>query len=383
MNAGDARSEAELARSSGGASDDPPRVPENVIRLARLGGALRAHQVGVTVADEVDGARALVLIDATDHEEVRQALRVALKIPPPAYPTFDRLLEAVFWGEVSRLPPPPARPAPGPVRWDPDARRLISGDDGEGDRPGYSPEVLLRRKPFAELDQRERAAMERMLVRLARRLATHRSRRLVPSAGRGRPDLRASYRRALATGGELLDLARRARAVEQPGLVFLCDTSGSMDTHTGLLLTFVLAVRRAVPRAGLFVFNTELVEVPAGRHLTVGRLAAAVPDWSGGTRIGESLSTFVRTHLPRLVDGRTVVVVVSDGLDRGDPALLASAAQEIQRRARALVWLNPLSGDPRYRPAAAGMQAALPHVDHFAAADSFEALERLLPHLQG
>jgi uncharacterized protein with von Willebrand factor type A (vWA) domain len=230
--------------------------------------------------------------------------------------------------------------------------------------------------------------MERILARLARRLAARRSRRLVPTLGRGQADLRRSYRRALRTCGLMMSLARRARAIEEPRLVFLCDTSGSMDAHARFLLTFVLSLRRAVRRAELFAFNTELVHLtpwlsPGKVRLTLDRLAAAVLDWSGGTRIGASLAAFVQDHLNRTVDGKTVVVILSDGLDRGDPALLTEAVRRIQRRARRLIWLNPLLGDARYEPSAYGMQAALPYVDHFASAHNLESLERLLPHLVG
>jgi len=230
--------------------------------------------------------------------------------------------------------------------------------------------------------------MERLLARLARRLATRRSRRFVATRGRGRADVRSSYRRALRTSGELLSLARRTRAVETPRVVFLLDTSGSMDAHSRFLLTFALSLRRAVPRAEVFAFNTELVRLtrslaPGKARVTLDRLAASVADWSGGTRIGACLAEFFAQHLARGPAGKTVVVVLSDGLDCGDAAALAEAVRRIQGRARKLVWLNPLLGDPRYEPAAGGMRAALPFVDHFASAHDLESLERLVPHLAG
>jgi uncharacterized protein with von Willebrand factor type A (vWA) domain len=190
----------------------------------------------------------------------------------------------------------------------------------------------------------------------------------------------------LRTGGEVVALARRTRAIEDPRLLFLCDTSGSMDPHARFLLSFVLALRRAVPGVEVFAFNTELVRLTPwlrrGRVAHVlRRLAEAVPDWSGGTRIGDCLDAFLREHAASLLDARTVVVVLSDGLDGGPPERLAQAARTIQRRARKLIWLNPLSGDARYEPIARGMQAALPFVDHFGAAHDLDSLERLLPHL--
>jgi uncharacterized protein with von Willebrand factor type A (vWA) domain len=371
-------------------------VKERAARLARFARALRAEGVGVVLRDELDAAEALGLVDTADRDEVKQALRAALKITPAGVEPFDRLF-GVFWAgaepppRVAPRPPAPEAPraAPRPrLHWDPDARTLAGagGSSPGDDQPGASVEALLRRKPFEAAGAAEMAAMERLLARLARRLATRRSRRLVPAAGRGFADLRRSFRHALRTEGEIVRLARRRRAVEEPRLVFLCDTSGSMDPHGRFLLSFVLALRRAVRSVEVFAFNTELVRLTPWlkrgnvRHV-LARLARAVPDWSGGTRIGESLAAFADGHARSLVDAQTVVVVLSDGLDGGPPAVLARAARAVQARARALVWLNPLLGDPRYEPTARGMQAALPFVDHLADAHDLDSLERLLPHL--
>ena len=365
------------------------------LRLARLGRSLRAHGVGTTLRDELDAADALALVDAADREEVRHALRIALKLRPGDLATFDRLFDAFWRGDRETAPAAPRpREAPSAPRgralaWDPDTRRMAGSAASfpQGERPGYSPDALLRRKPFEEdWSAADLARMERLLAALARRLATRRGRRLVPTRGRGRADVRASYRRALRTSGELLSLARRARAVTEPRLAFLLDTSGSMDAHSRFLLTFALSVRHALPRAEVFAFNTELVHLtrslpPSRVHRALDRLAAAVPDWSGGTRLGACLDTFYREHLARWPGGRTVVVILSDGLDRGDAGLLAAAMRRIQGRARRLVWLNPLLADARYEPAAAGMSAALPFVDHFASAHDLASLERLLPRL--
>jgi uncharacterized protein with von Willebrand factor type A (vWA) domain len=382
-------------------------VTHLALRLAHLGGGLRKRGIPTTLRDELDAAEAAMLVDVTDREDVHRALRIALKIPRFAWTSFDELFEGFWRGDIADEAPrtaptpakrevslPPRREAPevprGGRRWDPEAREWAFGpdEDPEGQEPGFSREALLRRKPFDELDgsSGELAVMEQLLARLARRLTTHRSRRLVPTRGRGTADLRATYRKALRTSGELVKLARRARALEKPRLVFLCDTSGSMEAHGRFLLTFILSLRRAAPRTEVFAFNTELVWLTplltrGDVRLVLDRLSASVPDWSGGTRIGESLTSFVERHLQHCTDTRTIVVILSDGLDRGDPRLLAEATRLIHRRARKVVWLNPLLGDPRYEPEARGMRAALPFVDHFAAAHNVESLERLIPHL--
>jgi hypothetical protein len=165
--------------------------------------------------------------------------------------------------------------------------------------------------------------------------------------------------------------------------VLLYDTSGSMDPYTRVLLAFALALRRVMKRVEVFTFNTALTRVtgllaPTRIRQTLERLAAGVPDWSGGTRIGSCLAEFVADYQTRLVTRDTTVVLVSDGLDLGDTRELASAMQALRRRAGRIVWLNPLMGDARYQPTAAGMSAALPYVDHFGPAHNLESLERLL-----
>ena len=365
-------------------------------------GRLRERDVGVCLSDEIDGAAALLLVDLGDSDEVRYALRTALKVPRSDWDTFDELFRDFWAAEGARASPTeqPAEPRAEPPR----SRRngpplawrwlqAIAPPAGQrdreatgGDAPGYSSDVLLRRKPFDDWCADDLPAMERLLARAARRMKCRPSRRLVPVSGRGRVDLRRSFRRAVGTGGEFLALARRDRAVERPDVVLLCDTSGSMDPHTRFLLTFALSLKRVVRRCEVFAFNTSLTRLtpwlkPGKMESTLDRLAAGVADWSGGTRIGASLDEFVTRYLEVLVSTRTVVVVLSDGLDMDGPAVLAGAMRAIRDRARKVIWLNPLLGDDRYRPEARGMQAALPFVDSFVPAHNLESLERLLPLL--
>ena len=159
-----------------------------------------------------------------------------------------------------------------------------------------------------------------------------------------------------------------------------------MDRHTRFLLGFVLAIKRVARRTEVFVFNTSLTRVTsaiaAGEIArTVERLASGVPDWSGGTKIGESLSEFVSRHLERCVTHKSIVIIFSDGLDRGDTTLVAAAMRAIRSKARRVIWLNPLAGDPRYEPTARAMEAARPFIDRLAPAHNLESLERLLPQL--
>ena len=362
-----------------------------VAHVVQFGRALRERGVRTSLSDEVDAVDALVRVDLADRAEVRCALAVSLKVRPRDAAVFHELFET-WWaapeeGESGDRSRP--RPQGLPVKNFGGTARNVRADVVErevptGDSPGYSREAALRRKPFEELSPSELAAMEEVLARLSLRLATSRSRRLVPTRGRGRMDLRRSFRAAVSTDGEFLRLARRARAVEEPRLVVLCDTSGSMDPHTRFVLAFLLSLKKAARRTELFAFNTSLVRLTpwitaAKLKPTLERLSAGVPGWSGGTRIGESLEEFVTRYGDEMVGPKTVVVIVSDGLDRGDTDALVRAMRRIRTRARRIVWLNPLLGDPRYEPTARGMAAARPYVHVLAPAHNLESLERLLP----
>jgi hypothetical protein len=363
-----------------------------VAQLARFAGALRARGFRVGLSEEIDAAAALALVDLLDRAEVHRTLRIALRLPRDGWDAFDQLFEEYWDGR--RVPQHPAvehalerEPRkPAQWRWDGQRVRIEMPDERErpeGDTPGYSPEAALRRKPFEEFSQGDLAEMERLVSRLALRLATRRSRRLVPAAARGVVDLRRSFRRALASDGDFLKLARRARPLEEASLVILFDTSGSMDAYTRVLLAFAFALRRVVRRVEIFAFNTTLVRVtrmisPGKVLKSLGALAAGVPDWSGGTRIGDCLAEFVALYSRELIDRNTTVVCVSDGLDQGDTELLERSMRELRSRAGKIVWLNPLLGDARYRPECAGMRAALPYVDHFAPAHDLQSLEGLV-----
>ena len=367
-----------------------------VAHVALLARALRERGIRAGISDEADAVTALTLVDLSDRDEVRRALKTALKIRPRDAEAFEELF-ALLWGSavagaregaakagVNRraIPLKNFGGVPGALLQETQRESREASDEA----PGYSPEAMLRRKPFDECTERDLAEMERLLARLALALATKKSRRLVPTRGRGRVDPRRSFRRAVATDGEFLLMARRRRAVEEPRLVVLCDTSGSMDRHVRFLLSFLLSLKRAARRTELFAFNTSLARLtpwvsPSKIASTLARIAAGVPGWSGGTQIGRSLAEFVDRYLDEMVDARTSVLIVSDGLDRGDTGQLTSAMRAIRARARRIVWLNPLLGDPRYEPTARGMAAALPYVDVFAPAHNLESLEGLLPRL--
>lgn len=366
-----------------------------IVHLSKFAAALRARGVEIGMTDQLDATHALTLVDLTDRDEVSRALRVAFKVRRRDWATFDEMFDH-FWTASPSEPSGVARTVRPLMARDHGQTKLAAAAESvassaptsntDAGLPGYSPDVLLRRKPFEECSTDDLGAMERLLEGLARSLATRQSRRLVPSRRRGLADLRRSFRRAIGTGGELVSLAYRGRAIELPQLVVLCDSSGSMDRHVRFLLAFVVALKRVARRTEVFVFNTSLTRVTSsiasgqiGR--TVERLAAGVPDWSGGTKIGESLNDFVFRYLDRFVTHKSVVIIFSDGLDRGDTTLVSTAMRAIRARARRVIWLNPLAGDSRYEPTARAMVAARPFIDVLAPAHDLESLERLIPEL--
>ena len=239
-------------------------------------------------------------------------------------------------------------------------------------------------KDFSSFGAADLAEVERLAAQIARRLATRRSRRLKPSRRRGRVDLRRTVRLSL-TRGELIDLARRERKIQKTKLVIFCDVSGSMDLYSRLLLQFLYAMQNNLGRMETFVFSTRLHRITEDlRHASYrGALARLgdVRDWSGGTKIGESLRAF-NAGWPKLLDRDTVVIVLSDGWDTGEPAILAEALRTMRRRAGKVIWLNPLLGSPDYQPLTQGMQAALPEVDAFLPAHNLESFRALARHLK-
>jgi len=250
----------------------------------------------------------------------------------------------------------------------------------------YSDREVLRRKDFAELDAEELRALERLMAELVLRIGERRTRRLRPGAGR-LIDLRRTLRRNLRYGGEVLEWARRWPKLKPRPLVILADVSGSMERYTRLLLHFVYGLVGSLDQpVEAFTFGTRLTRISRQlRQRNVDRALAAiareVPDWSGGTRIGEALKSFNFEWTRRVLGRGAVVLLISDGWDRGDVDLLRSEMARLSRSCHRLIWLNPLLGSLDYEPLTRGMQAALPYVDDFLPVHNLASLEQLARHL--
>ena len=362
--------------------------------VARFGALLRRQGLPVTLIHVTDAIRALDHLDLADRQEVYLGLRAVFVGRPEDAPAFDRAFE-LFWRTATGaeaiadalMPSLPDETA-GAEREAPAGAALAldawaDADTDEGGEPlgvpAASEREAMTTQDFATFSADQLDAVYRLTVQIARRLARRISRRRRPSARRGRIDLRRTLR-ANVTRGDLIDLRYRRRKRRKVRLVLLCDVSGSMDLYSRFLLQFLFALQSVFARVETFTFSVRLTRVTehlrSRSYRDVLRRLTAVRDWSGGTRIGESLAQFNR-QWPGLVDRRTIVIILSDGWDTGDPELLAGELLRIKRRAGRVVWLNPLLGNPSYEPLTRGMAAALPLVDHFAAAHNLASLRAL------
>jgi uncharacterized protein with von Willebrand factor type A (vWA) domain len=370
-----------------------------VVAFAAL---LRRQSLPITPLQTIEVTRALDHLDLADRREFYLGLRALLVTRPEEVTIFDRCFEA-FWrtrteaDEVAEALAGPALPAeaPEPPVDSQGARKERLelegwGEEEEGDDGGEplgvpvaSEMEALVARDFSTFNADQLDELLRVTVQIARRLARRVSRRRRPVRRRGRVDLRRTLRANL-TRGEIIELRYRQRKRRKVKLVLLCDVSGSMDLYSRFLLQFLFALQHVFARVETFTFSVHLTRVTdylrARSYREVLRRLKDVRDWSGGTRIGESLAEFNR-HWTHLVDRRTIVILLSDGWDTGDPELLSTELLRIKRRAGRVIWLNPLLGNPSYQPLTRGMAAALPLVDHFAAAHNLAALRDLADRL--
>ena len=366
-------------------------------RLVVFCRTLREHGLSVTPAEAVLATTALQMIDTRDRDEVFLSLRNILTTSVDDFPIFASLFET-FWSNVPK--------------------KLVERESSENTQlkrssqvhakgglefllehwhgslrveaqpvkvPGASDTESVTAKDFSAFSHQELDEISRIARRIARRLAKRPSRRWRPVAHGHRVNLRRSMRLSLKTGGELIELSYKQRRPKRTRLVVICDVSGSMDIYSRLLLQFVYGLQNSFAKVESFVFATSLSRITGDlRNKTykraLDRLSSNVRGWSGGTRIGASLAAFNLQWLRR-IDKRTVVIILSDGWDTGEPEQLIHALSQLKRRAGRVIWLNPLLGSSGYQPLTRGMQAALPFVNVFAPAHNLASLQALEPHL--
>ena len=373
--------------------------------LLRFAAVLRRLGLDAGPAHVLDLVRATEYIQIGRRTDFYLAARAIFVHRPQDLPRFDEAF-SVFWrkpggpgrgmdlrsmGERRRYRQPQPLPGADDDAATDDGAAIDADDDAVSQvnlTRTYSAREVLRQKDFAQFSAREIAEARRMLAGLVWDLGRRRTRRTV--AGDGPPlDLRRTLRQSLPYGGEMLELAGRRRQQRPRPLALICDVSGSMERYTRMLLHFIHTIAgnaAAGRRIEAFLFATRLTRITRqlrfrGVDQAIAEVARAVPDWAGGTRIGDAVKAFNYQWLRRTLRGQAIVLIISDGWDRGDTELLARETSRLQRSCHRLIWLNPLLGHPGYQPLTQGMQAALPYLDDFLPAHNLNSLQSLATHL--
>jgi uncharacterized protein with von Willebrand factor type A (vWA) domain len=374
--------------------------------MMAFGRALKQLGVKVGLSQVLDASRSADLVDIAERSDFRALLRANLISQKEDFPVFDMLFDC-FWREQSyeRVPMETMD-----IQGTPNESHAPEGGDEEGGLdeaaseaiaqenlpldnldefavPTYSAQELMNRKDFSEMSVEESRAIARAILLIATKIATQISRRKKIARKGAVVDPRSTLRRSMKYGGEVIELAHRKRRIKKTKVVLLCDVSGSMDCYSRFLIQFMYGLQNELWGVETFVFSTSLSRIT---HLirtknivdALEKISGSILGWSGGTNIGRSLHTFNRNFAPSMVTHRTVVVVISDGWDRGDVSLLEKEMQDIKRRAKKIIWLNPLLASENYEPLCKGMQAALPYLDLFLSVHNVNSLVSLGRTLQ-
>lgn len=359
---------------------------------------LRQMGVNVTTTNQLSWCQSVQLIDISERETFYHAARTNLISKDTDRETFDIAFN-LFWRyprtEFEAVDTERTTPEPSSLQdlsdisdeQDVLEQWLDSEteDDTEGeedDSTAYSVEEVLTRKDFSEFTTEDMEKAREIVAKLAALLATKLSRRKVVGKKGKTIDFRRSWRKSLSHGGEPLELIRKQQKIKKTKILLLCDVSGSMDCYAKFLIQFIYGMQKELKEVDVAVFSTHLTDITGllrrkGLAEGLNEVADVVPDWSGGTKIGESLLEFYRQFAPSFSAYRTVVILISDGWDRGDVEVLRHSMEMLHRHAYRLIWLNPLLGSDGYQPICRGIRTALPYVDYFLPAHNLESLAEL------
>ncbi|MDX1687625.1 MAG: VWA domain-containing protein [Candidatus Promineifilaceae bacterium] len=367
---------------------------ENILLFSRM---LRQAGIPVSLEQSIDFARALTLVKIGDRDQVYHAARSLLVTRHEHLRLFETIFNR-FWrahpenGPVAGKKATNARRPSGQRRID--IATYMAARAREADQPvdipdrseTYSPAERLRRREFSEMTPEELEKVKRLIREMQWQVSLRQTRRRIPDSRGSIIHLRRMMRSATKYGGVPLDLAWQSRKIKQRPFVLIADVSGSMEKYARLMLQFFYSVSHSLNRVECFVFGTRLTRITPALKLknidrAVDEAAREVVDWSGGTRIGESLRRFNREWSRRVVRRGAIVLVVSDGWERGDVDLLRREMRYLHHRCHRLIWLNPLLGKDTYQPRVEGMSAALPFVDDFLPVHNLQSLQALSEHL--
>ncbi len=368
-------------------------MADAVVRhVVTFGRVLREVGLEVGPGRVADALRGLDQVDLTRQEDVYFTLRQTLVARQDELDLFDRAFRAWFL----RAPVlPPVRTTDRPAEQQKIGESLSDASGGEQDEEmgdplelGASGHELLRDKDFAEMTPDEYRRVRRLIAAIAESRPLRASRRRRSDPRGDRLDMRRLIRASLRTGGDPVDRPYRARKEVPRKLVVLCDVSGSMDAYARALVLFLHAAVGSGPGVEAFAFGTRLSRLTPelgtrDPEAALEKCTEAVTDWGSGTRIGASLKEFNDLYGKRALSRGAVVVIVSDGWERQDPELVGREMARLARAAYAVIWVNPLKGNPEYQPLAGGMRAALPYIDRFLSGHNLRSLEELAAVLAG
>lgn len=381
------------------------RDPGPAARVAGFVSHLRDNGLRIGVAEAATALEALTAVEAISPEDSRRALRAVCTGCKDEIAHFDVLFDS-YWMDAGRVKqkiiPTKSNSVSDDVHSSRDAKgseassagsaNAPDGDNGAADSDGTGKLIATETRNLSRKDLRdlvrpdEIVEAEAVARRLGAALRDRRSRRRIAARKGDRLHFRKIIRHSLATGGEPIRLMRKHRPDRTRKIVALCDVSGSMTVYSQIFLAFVAGLLRADTAADAYLFHTRLIRITEALRdndamRAIGRMSLMADGFGGGSKIGKSLELFASTYARRFVDGRSVVLILSDGYDTDPPAIMDAALAKLKKRGCKIIWLNPLKGWADYAPIAEGMAAALPHLDLFNAANTLAdlaALEREL-----
>lgn len=377
-----------------------PGVPERSLAgsLLAFGRLLKEYGFAVSPPAVMDALRAVSMIGVEDPRDFKDVLKATFLSRREELPIFDRLFDDFWLGKKSEEVQESLCGAEegssgrdegnsGPAEKIVIAEAGVSQSgepDAEISRPYivYSPAEILRHQDFRDVPSEEDPRMARLIREMLAPLIRRKGVRKRPVNSGSTPDFRRIFRRSVRHGGQIYELPMLKPKLRMKKLVFLCDVSGSMNPYLRFMLIFIKEIQQLPTKVETFSFATSLHRItPFLSRLPFDRalqeIARVAEDWSGGTRIGACLHEFRSYGQGAFLGPSSVVLIFSDGWDRGDPVLLEKEMVGIQRRSYRLLWINPLLGGPAYEPTCRGMRTALPHVDSFLPGHNLAALERL------
>ncbi|MEM8893476.1 MAG: VWA domain-containing protein [Bacteroidota bacterium] len=333
-----------------------------------------------------------------DKQSFRYALRSLYCTCQEEYPVFDKLFDIYWRKKKHNYSPTTSKKGSSNLTKNTKGSVVMMGfgdsqneDDQKDDArnvTGANKMESLRRTDFSKVSSIDNKLLDELVEKLLQQM-NHRLKRRLRTSKDGKIDLRKTIRKNISTGDDFVTLIRKNRKLEKYRLNILLDVSGSMDKYSFYLLKFIWSLKNNFKQIEAFIFSTKLVRITdyvdqSEVSMAMMQMSQHADNWSSGTKIGECLLRFNEDYGKRVLNGKSITIILSDGLDTGDPQVLAREVQRIKLRTNKLVWLNPLKGMEGYQPLAKGMKAALPQVDTFKSAhnlDSLLELENILAHV--